>query len=401
MKYRNFRFLWVAATLYGLTSTMNSITQSWLVLVLTDSPFLLGLVNLSRFIPIWFLGFFGGVAADRLNKRSILVAIQAANLGCTLGVALFYTAGVLQVWHLIVSVLIMGCFNAFYMPARATIIVDIVGEADLYNAMNLIVMTEDITNSLGFFLGGAFIQFVGIDGSYYFQAAAFGLSIPALLLISVVSKRPSLTGESAFKNLLDSLRYIGRSRTLIGLLAVATYWNLFISISGFRATLIPLFGRDVLNIDAAALGWLMGSSGLGGLVGLGCVAVLSQARPNFKHKGWLYVMSTMLLGASTILFAAARWFPLNFALWFIMGAASNVESATDSTLLLLNSSPEMRGRVMGARSQVICFLPVGTFFAAVMAQDLGSAFTIAAMGGLWSAAVLVTVLLVPSLWRSE
>jgi hypothetical protein len=200
---------------------------------------------------------------------------------------------------------------------------------------------------------------------------------------------------------VDGLKYIRSKPILIGLLAVATYWNLFISINGFRATLVPIFGREVMNIGAASLGVLMGASGLGELFGLLCVAVLLQFRPNFKHKGWLLTFSAMGLGTCIMTFAMVRWYPLNFALWFLMGAMSDIHGAVQNTLLVLNSSEDMRGRVMGARAQVICVLPIGSYWAGAVAQMIGAPLTLIIGGGLWTLAVLITVILVRDLWKAE
>jgi predicted MFS family arabinose efflux permease len=251
---------------------------------------------------------------------------------------------------------------------------------------------------MGAFIGGMLIDLVGISSCYYLAAAMRGVALVVFWMIRIKAKTP-VKGEkrNVFRDLVEGLRYIRGSRSLVGLLAMAAYWNLFISMQGFRATLLPIFARDVLGVGASGYGMLSAAASLGTFVGSLLIAVLS----NYKHKGWLLLIGAELIGIALILFSLLPHFYFSLFLWACVGIMSSIYSNTSQTLLLTTSSDEMRGRVMGARSQVISVLPINAIWVGVAAQSFGAPLTMILGGSLWGVAVLVTALLVPKLRKIE
>jgi len=392
----NFRYLWLSAALQNSAVTINMIAKSWLVLMLTGSTLLMGLTNAIGAIPL-FLGFFGGVTADRFNRRKLLIFFRAINIAQAFVVAFLLHTGLLAFWHVIAVILITGVIDALAGPTESVFLVDIVGKHDLMNAMGLNRITAAFMGIIGSFLVGVFIEVYGIGFCYLVEAIMRMVSLVSFSMIRVEGQTAAIKPGNPFLEIKEGLKYIRSNHSLLGLLAIALYWNFFVSVNGFRLTLLPIFARDILYVGASGYGLLMAADKVGTFLGALMVANLG----GFKRKGWLLIISAVLMGVGLILFPMMGWFPLSLTTWSIVGLMTSLYNSTSEVLLLTTSSEEMRGRVMGARFQVWMFMPINAAWAGALADLAGVAIAMEVGGVLWLAAVSVTAILMSNLRKLE
>jgi MFS family permease len=396
-RHKGFRALWVYSFLAMSVMELDTIARSWLVLILTGSPFLTGIANASRSFAM-LLGLVGGIMADRFDRRKVLAFSCTINVVLGIILTVLTATNLIQFWHIIVVSLLVGLLGALTGPAQQTLFVDVVGSQDLMNALGLNRVTTSIMGIITAAIGGIIIDLFGVSSCYLLLTTLRGLALIAVLMIKVETKisvnvRARRKKPNAVRDIIESLRYIRGSQSLIGILAIATYWNLFISMQGFRATLIPIFAKEILEVGASGYGQLQAAARVGTLVGSLLVANLDRS----KRKGWILLIGAEMIGVTLILFPMTRWFPLALILWASVSIMSSIYSNLSQTLLLTESADEMRGRVVGARSQVVAVLPINAIWAGYIAQELGAPIAISVGGILWGLAVLITGLLTPKL----
>jgi MFS family permease len=391
LRHRDFRLFFGGQILSLVGTWMQSTAQGWLVLELTNSELMLGLVTAAGSMPILLLTLYAGVVADRKDKRDIIIAAQAASLGLALALALLTSTGTIGLGWLLALVFLLGIANAFEIPTRQSFYADLVGREDLTNAIALNSSAFNLTRIVGPALAGMLIGTAGIAACFYVNAVSYLAVIAGLLAIP---RRPALSapsGESMHENLREGFQFIRHNplaTALVGLIAVA-------SIFGFPyAMLLPVFARDVLHIGATGLGWLLSATGVGAL--LGSITVASMA--GRVRRGSLMLFSAVAFGILIGSFSYSRSVPLSLLLLAGAGFAVIPFTATVNALLQSLVPDELRGRVMGV--YVFMFLgmtPVGSLQAGALAKWLGAPTALALSSGLFLLAILLAWAKVPEL----
>ena len=388
-RYPEYRLLWLSALGTYIGRWIETIVGVWLVLELTDSPFLVGLLGACRFASM-LLGPYCGTISDRFNRRQILIAAQVMYATGSLIIMTLFLTSQLEVWHLFAFTFVGGLCYTFDFSTRYAAAADIVKRHHLVAAVSLLLVASGSTSILGPLLGGSLLGIIGASGCFALVAASFLLSFLVLLPMKITAPARPTTQESMWESLVAGLRYIKKDRTLLALILLAALINLFIFPYWF--TLMPIFARDILHTGASGYGQLMAAIGLGFAVG----PLITASLPSSVNKGKLLIAVTFAWPVVLMIFAVSRLFPLSMVLLVFTGIVQGMAITLIQSLLLMWSSEEMRGRVSGARAFAIGTLPLGSLLTGAGAS-LWGAPTMLLINV--SAAILITILV--TIWASE
>ncbi|HEY6000414.1 MAG TPA: MFS transporter [bacterium] len=374
LRHRNFRLFWIAQ-LISLTGTwMHAVAQGWLVLELTDQPFWLGAVGAAGTLPVLAFSLLGGVAADRLPKRALLIASQSASATLALFLGLLALSGQVQVWHVLIVALALGTANALDLPARQSFIVEMVGREDLLNAIALNSFTFNAARVVGPAVAGVIVAAAGAPACFLVNAASFIPVVAALGMMRDLPGARQARPGSVATDLREGLAYVLRERRFQGFIGLVAMGSFF----GFPCiTLLPAFARDVLHAGAHGYGLLMAMTGVGAVVS----ALALAGRQRSGVSGGVVVWAGVAFGAALVVFAAARSFAVAAPLLVIAGAAMVAQAATANTLVQAMVPDVLRGRIMSVFTLVLMgAMPLGNIVIGALAELIGTTAAIAAFG---------------------
>ncbi len=387
-QYHHYRLLWVSTLSTYIGRWTETMGVSWLVLELTDSPFLVGLLGACRFAAM-FLGPFCGTISDRHDRRRILIIVQLTlAVASLIMMGLFFTSRI-EVWHLFVFTLIGGVGFTLDFSTRYATASDIVKSGHLVSAISLLLVATGSTTIFGPLLGGSLLGLIGTGGCFALMATGFLESFFTLLPMKVTVPERAKTGDSTWQNVVAGLHYIKNDKALLALIFLAALANLLIFPCWY--TLIPLFARDIFNTGASGFGQLLAAIGLGATLG----PLATGALPRTLNKGQMVIVISTIWPVLLLIFAASRLLPLSILLLIFAGAAQGMSMALIQSLLLIWSSAEMRGRVSGVRAFAISALPLGSLITGAGASLWGAPLMLAIVS---SASILITILI--AIWAT-
>lgn len=385
LRHPAYRRLMVGLAPGLLAMQMGSVALGYLAYTLSGAATALGLIGLGWGLPMLGLSLVGGVVADRFPRRTILLGTQVLmGAAALLGTVLLLT-GLIQVWHIFIVALIQGTSFAFNMPARQAMIADLVGKEDLGNAIALNNSLLNFTRVVGPPIAGVLIGYeaIGIRGVFIYMAGA-----PILVLFMLARlpySAPTRRGRrSGWGDLVDGLRFIGRSPVLLSLLALAFAPVLF----GLPyQTLLPVFALQVLRVGPEGLGLLGMASGLGALIGSLGVTTLADS----PRRRLIQVVLGLLFGLSLIGFANSPVLPLAAACLALAGASSAGYMSINNTLVMQAAPNELHGRVMSVHMMTFSLMPLASLPVARLTDLIGAPATVTGMGFLLVLAILAVV----------
>ncbi len=368
---------------------IEAVVVSWLVLELTDSPFLVGLVGACRFIAM-VIGPFCGTISDRYDRRNLLIAVQLVLSAASLIVMGLFIVNRIEAWHLFAFTLVRSVgftlnFSTLYATAS-----DIVKSGQLSSAISLLMVAASVTSIFGPLIGGSLLGIIGGGGCFSLMACCSLGSFLTLLPMKVTVSEREQNYQSVWHNLIAGLRYIQNDKALLALIFLATLANLLIL--PYRYTLIPLFARDIFNIGAGGFGELLAAVGIGVTLGSLAIGML----PGNLNKGRLLILISIIWPALLMILAAIRLLPLYLLLLIVAGTAQGISMTLIQSLLLIWSSAEMRGRVSGVRAFAISTLPFGNLITGAGASLWGAPLTLFIISAI---AILITALI--AIWASQ
>jgi MFS family permease len=345
---------------------MQQVAQGWLVLRMTDSPALLGLVAAASSLPVLIFSLAAGTLADRVSKRNLLITTQVVAMLLAITLAVLTLSGLVQVWHVLVLAVLLGTANAFDGPARQSFTVEMVGREDLLNAIALNASIFNGARMIGPAVAGVVVALIGEGLAFALNAGSFIFVIAGLLLMRLPPfTRPAGAGRGG--QLREGLSYIAGEPRVRALLLLAGAISLFCFV---HIPLLPIFARDVLGQGAIGLGALSAASGLGALSAALFLAQMGDRVP----RGRLLSAAVLLYPALMILFTTARALPLAMLLIAVAGWAGVTTMALTNTLIQSIVPDELRGRVMSVFTLLLMGLsPMGGMVAGLVAQLVGSA----------------------------
>jgi predicted MFS family arabinose efflux permease len=383
LRHRNYRLWFLGQLVSMLGSWMQFTAQGYLVYDLTHSARYLGLVAFAAGLPSWLLMLFGGVVADRVSRRDLMVLTQAALMLLAVVLAALTFLGLVQPWHIVVLAFLAGVANAFDAPARQAIVLELVERRDLTNAITLNSFLFNAATAVGPAAAGLTYEAAGPGWCFTLNAVSFVAVLAALVLLRVPPTPRRERTASAWDELREGLGYVRREPTVLSLMAVVA----FLSVFGLAVfTLVPAWAVRVLGGDASTTGFLQSARGVGALTGALLVAMLGQRVERYR-----------LLRLASFAFPAAL---LAFATWRSMaGALVSLAAVGLAMLLTLNLCnaliqslvPDgLRGRVMALYSLTFFGgMPLGGLLAGVAADHVGEPWTVAASAALTLLAALV------------
>ena len=377
----NFRLYWGGAFLSNVGTWMQSVAQGWLVFELTGSTLLLGLVAFAGSIPILFLSIFGGVLADRVERRRLMVYTQMGMMLLAFLLAALTFARVITVWQIMAVAFCSGIVNALNAPVRQSLVADLVPRRDLQNAIALNSAQFQSSRILGPTLAGITLAAVGPAWCFFVNGLSFLAVIAALLLVTVPAL-PVRPPQSMLRNVAEGFRYVWRQPTIFALLMVAAIPGLF---GQPYQPMLPAVVSDMLHMGATGLGLLESSAGTGALIGALIVASLSRS----KRRGRIQLYMLTLFGLALVFFSQSHWLGTSIALLVVVGMASMAYNSLNQTFLQSLVDDDMRGRVMSLLTLATLGLqPLGALQAGAVGQRFGVS-TALLIGGITCVAVSV------------
>ncbi len=335
---------------------MQFLIIGWLVLQLTGSASQLGLVIFLYGIPNLLLLMFGGILADRLDRRKMLIYSQFVVTVLVLGVALLTMAQLISIWHIYAVAVVLGVIQGINMPSRMAIIPDLVGQEDILNATSLNMAVFNTGRIIGPSIAGGIIDFVGLGHALLINAFLYGFGVVFLILMSGVVSRSSPRSENILMGMWQGFKYSATTPVAFTLVGLSFAFGFF---GGAYIQVLPAFAKEVLRANASGAGSLISASGLGSLVGNMWLVSLGDTR----RKGLILIGAIVLFGAMLFLFSLSPIYILSFILLFIGGIGFMSFIAMGTTILQLSTPAEMRGRMMsqwliGAATQYIGAFPI-------------------------------------------
>jgi MFS family permease len=383
-KYRNYR-LWYLGQLVSLMgSWMQMTAQGYLVFQLTKSPAFLGYVGFAAGAPTWLFMLYGGVIADRLPRRTLLICTQAAMMCLAFVLAALTFTGLVRPWHIILLASFMGVAMAFDVPARQAFVLELVARKDMANAIALNSTMFNSATAVGPAVAGLIYALFGPAWCFLVNAISFVAIIVALLLMRIDLEPKEARKVSTLAELREGLKYAFHEPMIRTVIIVVGATSLF----GFSfATLIPAWAVKILHGDATTNGYLQSARGVGALLSALLIATLSH----YEIKGKLLTVGTLVFPALLLGFSFARWFPLSLLLMLGVGAAL-IQIMNLANALVQSLVPDrLRGRVMGLYGLTFFgLMPLGALWIGTVAEHLGEPVAVV-VGALFSLAVALLV----------
>jgi len=353
---------------------IQTVAQSWLVFELTNSAFLLGVVGFLGSIPVFLLSLFGGVAADRMNKRNILIFTQSAFMALAFILAVLTQMKLISPAQIMVIAVLNGIVMAFDAPSRQAVVVELVGKEHLFNAIALNSLAFNSSRVIGPALAGIFVASIGMSGCFYLNAISFLAVLIALFLIRINNVPNASKNNSALNDIKEGLKFLRNNRLILILITMVGFLSLF-GIS--YVILMPIFARDILKVGVKGLGMLMSSAGCGAVI----AALLLARLGDFACKGKFLILSCMVFSVTLVLFSLSRVYLFSLITLVFIGGSSVAAIALINTLLQTNVAHEFRGRVMSAFMFTFAgIMPFGNLIAGSLSQALGVSLTVMISG---------------------
>ena len=394
LAHRNFRLFFLGQGVSLIGTWMQNIAQGWLVLELTNSPFYVGLVSALGSLGVLLLTIYGGIVADRTDKHRLVVLTQSLSMLPALGLAALVWTKTVTAWHVAALAGLLGVVNAFDVPARQALIVELVGKEDLMSAIALNSSAFNAARVIGPAVAGAVIGALGVGICFFLNGVSYLAVIAGLLAMRLPRYERRPDGASAWAGLREVVAFIRSDRRVS---TVVVLMGLF-SIFGFPyLVMMPVFARDVLHRGAAGYGVMMTSVGIGALVGALGVALLGRHIP----KGPTLIAAGCFFGVLLVAFALSKVYLLSVALLALTGGAMIVNNALANTTIQTLVPDALRGRLMGFYAFVFVGLaPLGSLEVGTLAERIGTPAAVALGGAVTTLALAIAAWRVPELRRT-
>ncbi len=345
---------------------MQTVAQSWLVLVLTGSPLTLGVVTALQFLPILILSVLGGVVADRLPRRRLLLATQTSAMLLAFALAIMTETGAVRVGHVMVLAALLGLVNAVDMPTRQAFVVELVAREDLHNAIALNSVAFNSARLIGPALAGLAIGWIGLAGAFFLNGLSF-LGVIGVLLTMRTGWQPATRGVdpgSLWDDLKEGLGYVARTpvvRMVVLLVGIVATFGMNLGV------LIPVLARDTLRVGAEGYGFLTSSMGLGSLAAALLLAYLGQ-----PPRRQMVLGAAASMGLLQLLLGGVEQYSAAILLLGGIGFSMILFTTLSNTALQTSTPDDLRGRVMSVYATVfVGSTPFGSLFVGAIAEHRG------------------------------
>lgn len=341
-RYRDFRLMWIGACVSTIGTFVQQFAQSWLVYDLTKDAFYLGLDLFLGQLPIMMFSLFGGVFADRMDRRKMLLASQYIQMVCAFLLVALFATHVIKVWHILALSFFVGVGQSFGGPAYSALLPSLVGPEDLSNAIAMNSIQFNLARVVGPTIGGLAYTTFGATWCFTLNGLSF-LAVIASLFMIKVKFVPVKSTESVLKSMKEGIHFIRCRDGMSALVILAFCTTLFgSSINSF----LPVFVNTIFHKGPETYTLLLVCSGAGSITGALSVAAVEK----MKGQGRLTLLILISLGICIAAFALSRWLPLSCVLMFLIGTALMASASFMLSLAQLITTDAMRGRVMSVYS---------------------------------------------------
>ena len=392
-----FRLFWFASLASVVSYFMSTIARGWLVLDMTDSAFQVTAINATGMVPTLVFSIFGGVMADRMNRRTLMICSDIMSF---LIVVVFFVSiflEVVELWQIFLLTLIHGIAFALGMPARAAIISSLVDKEDIASAVALFTIVFSSGQMVGPAMAGYLINSYGMASPFMLAVIILAIALFFLFRLQIpvaVTNSQSEQKTSVSESLRQGFSYVIHTRIIVGLILMGVITTVF---ALPYQTLLPVFARDVLDVGASGLGWLGGLGGAGSIVGSITVASFSRARP----MKFLMLIGSIGLGTFIILFSLSTIYLLSLVIVFCVGFLFQIFMASNFTFVQLIAPDHIRGRVLSIRMIAFGLSPIGMILLGTSAEMFGPATATAGAGAISVLLIVVLLIAIPILKRVE
>ena len=377
LRYPMYRRFWLGSLASVAGFQMLMFAQGWLAYELTGSAAFLGTVWIASSASAILLNLFGGVYADRMDKRAVIIVTQTANAALILLLAVITLFELVQPWHLVAIGFVVGGVNAFDQPARQALYPHLIERKVMMSAVALNSSVWQGTRIAAPALAGIVVAVLNTHAAFFLGAAGF--FIMALVMLAVrVPPIETQRGSSAAQDLVEGLRFV-KDNSTFSILIGMTFFNSFFGMA--YVVLMPIFARDILEVGAAGQGWLLSAGGVGALG----VTMWLSSQSDVSKVGAIIVGGATLFGLLIIAFALTSeymaFYPLAIAIMLLMGLTNSAYMMSIMSSLQTLVPDRMRGRVMGLYGMTYNIMPLGGGLMGQVAARIGAPFTLA-LGGL-------------------
>ena len=351
---------------------MQMTLLGWFVLVETDSPWLVGLVGFFGMIPMFVLGIVGGVLADSVDRRRLLLMTQTVTFLSLLTLSSLMVLDLAVYWHAYPAILVMGVAWALDMPSRRSLIHDLLGRRRVTNGVALDSMGMSASMMIGPATAGALIDRVGVPGGYTVVTVMVAISIALLTRLRTGQARPQQQQPGILRNLADGIRYVAGHRTLRAMVLITVLANLLMFP---YMHMVPVMARDVLGVGPVLMGLLQAAPGMGSFAGAIAIASL----PAVSHHGRIMLGGTLTAFAALLVFSQSTVYAFSLPTLLVMGIGVSGFGSMQAAMTMLLAPKEMRGKALGVVSLAIGSGPFGALIVSSVADQYGPALAISAI----------------------
>jgi predicted MFS family arabinose efflux permease len=372
-RYRDFRLMWFGACASTIGTFIQQFAQSWLVYDLTKDPFYLGLDLFLGQLPIIMFSLFGGVFADRLDRRKILLTSQYIQMACAFLLAILFATHVVKIWHILALSFVVGLGQSFGGPAYSALLPTLVGPEELANAIAMNSIQFNLARVLGPALGGFTYTLLGATWCFTVNGFSFLAVILSLFMIHVKFV-PVKTHDRVLTSMAEGIRFIRQREGMSALVVLAFCTTLFgFSLAGF----LPVFVQTVFHQGPQTYTLLLVFSGSGSI----CGGLIVAAMEKFKGQQRMTVLILAFMGLFIAAFALSKWLPLSCLLIFLTGMAIMTSASLMLALVQLIATDAMRGRVMSVYNLAFrAGIPLGSLALGKLIPIFGVSYAIAGAG---------------------
>ena len=394
LQYRDYRFLWFGQIGRSAAMWMEQIARPVLILQLTDSELMLGLVVAARMTPQLLFGLLAGVAADRFDRKRIIVLAQIATMTFHFITAALVLTDVVQTWHVFALAFATGTSMVFNQTARQSLIPQLVPKDQVLNAISLNMAALNIMRIAGPGLA-AFILLGGDVGPVYLTSGILGAGVLLCLSMVRIKHEPRQAEEESswFDDLRAGLDFVRRRPEVLAVLGPPMI--MFIFGMPYITVFLPLFAKDVLDLGNAGVGALMAVTGAGAIVG----SLVLASQSNLRHRGLLLMAFMATFSALMIVFSQTTYLPLSILLLMAAASMSTSFMALTNSLLLQLSPSDMHGRVVSLMSIDLGLVPIGAIAAGALAASMGAQDALLILAAVCLGLTIVATIAIPPLRR--
>ncbi|MCH8205849.1 MAG: MFS transporter [Chloroflexi bacterium] len=356
----------------------------------------LRVVGAFGFAPTLLLGVIGGLLADRMDRKRLLMITQSMNLAVTVAMTVVLFTGRVEFWHAYIVIFANGVGSALDMPSRRSIVLDLMGRSGVTNAIAVDSIGMHTSRMVGPALAGVLITAIDVSGAYIVVSAFYLTTVILTRALKLPARRPQQTegvrSQGVARNLAEGFRYVAGQNTILAAVIVTVLMNLLLFP---YAQMVPVIAKNVLDVGPGLMGLLLASEGFGAFIG--AVGIASAA--NITRHGRFFLGGSLLALLAILAFSASGHYGLTLVILIVAGLGTSGFGTMQATIVILVAREEMRGRALGVMTLAIGASPLGALLVGGLASAIGPTEAVALMAGVGIVSVAIVGVLMPSLRR--